>query len=428
MKRVLQVVAVLVLVLFAGAGTLVYLTEREDPPPAAKPVDPAAQVARGKYLALAGNCVACHTVRGGAEYAGGREVRTPFGSVFASNLTPDAKTGIGTWSADDFWRAMHHGKSKDGRLLYPAFPYPNYTLVTRADADALFAWLRTIPAVEQPNRAHALRFPYNQSALLLGWRALYFKPGTFQEQPRHSAEWNRGAYLVQGLGHCNACHTARDPLGGSDVKQDLAGGMIPVLDWYAPALTSDPKTGLGEWDQQALVSLLKTGVAARGAVYGPMSEVVYKSLQHLSDTDLQAMTGYLKSLPATNAPASSAPASLPKEDLERIMVKGGALYEKHCATCHAADGKGFAPAYPPLAGNHALNQPTAANPIRLVLHGGYPPGTAGNPRPYGMPPFRAVLGNEEVALVLTYVRRSWGNQGRVVAPFEVSRYEALPLD
>jgi len=427
MKRVLQVMLALLLLVGAGAGVLVYLTEREPLQPGVPVADVPAQVARGKYLALAGNCVACHTVRGGAAYAGGREVRTPFGSIYASNLTPDAQTGIGAWSADDFWRALHHGKSKDGRLLYPAFPYPNYTLVTRADADALFAYLRTVTPVAQANRAHELRFPYDQPALLLGWRALYFKPGSYQPQLRQSDEWNRGAYLVQGLGHCNACHTARDPLGGSDLKRDLAGGMIPVLGWYAPALTSDANTGAGAWQPHEMMSLLKTGVSMRGAVYGPMSEVVYKSLQHLDDADLQAMVAYMKSLPADAAPAPPAE-QLAKEDLERIMARGGKLYEKHCASCHAADGAGYPPAYPPLAGNRSLHMPTAANPIRLVLHGGYPPGTAGNPRPYGMPPFRSALSNEEVALVLTYVRKAWGNQGAVVAPFEVSRYEAVPLD
>ena len=427
MKRVLQVMLALLLLVGAGAGVLVYLTEREPLQPGVPVADVPAQVARGKYLALAGNCVACHTVRGGAAYAGGREVRTPFGSIYASNLTPDAQTGIGAWSADDFWRALHHGKSKDGRLLYPAFPYPNYTLVTRADADALFAYLRTVTPVAQANRAHELRFPYDQPALLLGWRALYFKPGSYQPQLRQSDEWNRGAYLVQGLGHCNACHTARDPLGGSDLKRDLAGGMIPVLGWYAPALTSDANTGAGAWQPHEMMSLLKTGVSMRGAVYGPMSEVVYKSLQHLDDADLQAMVAYMKSLPADAAPGPPAE-QVAKEDLERIMAKGGKLYEKHCASCHAADGAGYPPAYPPLAGNRSLHMPTAANPIRLVLHGGYPPGTAGNPRPYGMPPFRSALSNEEVALVLTYVRKAWGNQGAVVAPFEVSRYEAVPLD
>ena len=427
MKRVLQVMLALVLLVSAGAGVLVYLTEREPLQPGVPVADVPAQVARGKYLALAGNCVACHTVRGGAAYAGGREVRTPFGSIYASNLTPDAQTGIGAWSADDFWRALHHGKSKDGRLLYPAFPYPNYTLVTRADADALFAYLRTVTPVTRANRAHELRVPYDQPALLLGWRALYFKPGSYQPQLRQSDEWNRGAYLVQGLGHCNACHTARDPLGGSDLKRDLAGAMIPVLGWYAPALTSDANTGAGAWQPHEMMSLLKTGVSMRGAVYGPMSEVVYKSLQHLDDADLQAMVAYMKSLPADAAPAPPAE-QLAKEDLERIMAKGGKLYEKHCASCHAADGAGYPPAYPPLAGNRSLHMPTAANPIRLVLHGGYPPGTAGNPRPYGMPPFRSALSNEEVALVLTYVRKAWGNQGAVVAPFEVSRYEAVPLD
>ena len=220
MKRLLRALAVVLVLGAMAAAGLVYVTEREEPVPSETVSDPAAQVARGRYLALAGDCAACHTAPGGAAYAGGRAVLTPFGSVYASNLTPDAATGLGAWSADDFWRALHHGKSRDGRLLYPAFPYPNTTLVTRADADALYAYLRTLAPMAQPRRENTLRFPYNQRLLLLGWRALYFKPGVYRQQAGQSAQFNRGAYLVQGLGHCNACHTSRDPLGGSEIKSD----------------------------------------------------------------------------------------------------------------------------------------------------------------------------------------------------------------
>ena len=388
------------------------------------------QVARGKYLALAGNCVSCHTARGGLAYAGGRAIETPFGQIFSPNLTPDNKTGLGSWSPDDFWRAMHHGKSKGGRLLYPAFPYPNYTKVTRADSDALFAYLSTLPPAVQAKREHTLRFPYNNQFVLAIWRALYFTPGVFQPEPTRSAAWNRGAYLVTGLGHCNACHTSRDALGGTNLKADLAGGVMPISNWYAPALTASTEAGLGNWQQQQLADLLRHGISQRGAVSGPMAEVVYKSLQYLTESDVQAMAEYLKSLPHAHAQARSqinAPQAQ-SESMTLIMAWGAKLYKEHCIDCHGEAGAGKPPAYQPLAGNSSLTTRSAVNAIRMVLDGGYPPGTTGNPRPYGMPPFRTTLSSQEVAAVLSYIRNSWGNKGGMVTPDEVNFYWAAPIN
>jgi mono/diheme cytochrome c family protein len=426
MKRALQCAGLLLLAALSVLFYMSWLAEREPHAPGVAASDGAAQVARGRYLALAGNCAACHTARGGPAYAGGREVRTPFGDIYSSNLTPDAKAGLGAWSADDFWRALHHGKSKDGRRLYPAFPYPNYTKVSRADADALFAYLRTLAPVSSANRENTLRFPYNQPLLLAGWRALYFRPEVYENEPAQSAQWNRGAYLVQGLGHCNACHTSRDPLGGSNLKEDLAGGLIPVLNWYAPALAGEGQGNAQSGAAGHVAKLLKTGVSEKGAAYGPMAEVVYSSLQHLDDADIQAMAGYLQSLPPP--PEPPAPPAVNPLQMMRVMDAGAKLYAKHCADCHGAEGAGQAPAYPPLAGNRSLALPSAVNPIRLVLNGGYPPGTAGNPRPYGMPPFRLVLSNDEVAAVLTYARNSWGNKGGPVSSVDVGRFAAVPLE
>ncbi|HEY4373398.1 MAG TPA: cytochrome c [Burkholderiales bacterium] len=431
MRKIIRgVLLAIVLVIVATVGVFLYmsyLAEHEEPVTASVPGDAAAQAARGRYLALAGDCAACHTARGGATYAGGREIQTPFGSVYSSNLTPDAQTGLGSWNSDDFWRALHHGKSKGGRLLYPAFPYTNYTKVTRADADAIFTYLKTLAPVAQANREPGLRSPYNYSLMLAGWRALYFRPGVFEPDTKQNQQWNRGAYLVQGLGHCSACHTSRDPLGGFDSKADLAGGLIPVLNWYAPALTSASGTGLSQWDAAQIASLLKTGVSEKGAVYGPMAETVYKSLQYLSDEDMAAMAGYLKSLPPGPVTEQSAP---PVGDayFTRVMETGGRLYAKYCADCHGADGAGAPPAYPPLAGNHSLAMRSAVNPIRMVLNGGFPPGTAGNPRPYGMPPFRLVMNNDEAAAVVTYVRNSWGNQAGMVSSVEVGQFAAVPVE
>lgn len=383
------------------------------------------QIAKGAYLARAGNCMACHTARGGAAYAGGRPIDTPFGVIYSSNITPDAATGIGAWNADDFWRALHNGKSRDGRLLYPAFPYPNYTKVTRDDADAMYAYLRTLAPARQPNREHALRFPYNHRVLLAGWRALYFRPGVYQPQAARPQAWNRGAYLVQGLGHCNACHTARNVFGATLEKEDLGGAML--TNWYSPSLTAGDEAGLGDWDMKQIVDLLKTGVAEPGIASGPMAEVVRESLQYLSEEDVAAMGSYLQSLPqADTVPAAPDESSRP--EIQALLKRGAGLYEQHCANCHRENGEGRPPHFPALAGNRSVVLQPAINSLRLILHGGYPPSTAGNPYPYGMPAFAPLLNDEEVAAVATYIRSAWGNRGSLISPAEVGRYRSVPLE
>jgi len=375
-------------------------------------------IARGAYLARAGNCIGCHTARAGAAYAGGRALDTPFGRFYSPNLTPDRATGIGAWSADDFWSALHNGIGRDGRLLYPSFPYPNYTRVTRADADALYAYFSSLAPRRQPNRAHELRFPYDQQAVLAGWRLLYFRPGVQQDSPARSVAWNRGAYLVEGLGHCAACHSARNRLGAPG--DGLDGGLMAGGGWHAPSLAA----GLKDWKQDHIVALLGTGVSPRGAASGPMAEVVARSLQYLTREDLGAMAGYLKSLPVTaqRAPASTAPPPA------QLMAAGGRIYTQQCAQCHGDDGRGKPPAYPALAGNRAVTATAAVNAIRITVSGGFPPSTHGNPRPYGMPPFGHELDDAEVAAVLTWIRNSWGNAAPAVSAVEVDRYRAPPLD
>ena len=425
MKRVLIALGLLVIVA-AAIGAAAW--PRAEFIPASSPAAWAAtpdNIARGAYLARAGDCMACHTARGGLPYAGGRGLATPFGTVYAPNITPDAQTGIGAWTADDFWHALHNGIARGGRLLYPAFPYPNMTKTTRADADALYAYLRSLAPVRQPNQPHALRFPYDRQIVLAGWRLLYFKPGVYVPQPARGADWNRGAYLVEGLGHCAACHSPRNGLGATGAR--LSGGMIPTIGWYAPALDAAGEAGLRDWDQAHIVQLLRTGVAPRGAVFGPMAEVVGQSLQYLSDADAGAMAAYLHALPGDPGPRQpSAPPS------DAVMKAGRDLYEHHCADCHGADGRGTRiagqPAYPPLAGNGALTMADPVNAIRIVLNGGFPPATAGNPRPFGMPPYSPQLDDAEVAAVVTYVRNSWGNAAPPVTPPEVNRWRAVPLD
>ena len=376
------------------------------------------EVARGAYLARAGNCMTCHTERGGVAYAGGRAIATPFGTVYAGNLTPDTATGIGSWTPDHFWRALHHGRSKDGRLLYPAFPYPNYTQVTRADSDALYAYLRSLAPVDRPNTAHQLRWPYSTQPALAVWRALYFRPGSYREQAAQSAQWNRGAYLVQGLGHCSACHTARNALGASADLMDLSGGLIPMQNWYAPSLASPGEAGVAGWQLADITQLLATGVAPGGTVLGPMADVVLNSTQYLEPVDLHAMASYLQALPQKEHRIDTARPSLPRT---AVAERGAQLYTDHCLQCHGAQGQGVAGAYPPLAGNRAITMTATANLVQVLLGGGYPPATAGNPRPFGMPPYATVLSDADIAAVLTHIRTSWGNSAAPVAEFAVSQ-------
>jgi mono/diheme cytochrome c family protein len=387
-----------------------------DAPPLTPPAGES--VARGAYLVRAGNCMACHTERGGVPFAGGRAIETPFGTAYAGNITPDRATGIGDWSPDHFWRALHNGRSRDGRLLYPAFPYPNYTLVTRADADAMFDYLRSLKPVARANTPHRLRWPYRTQAALAVWRALYFAPGEHEQDGAQSAEWNRGAYLVRGLGHCSACHTTRNALGASSDMMDLSGGLIPMQNWYAPSLSSPAEAGLHDWALPQVVRLLQSGVAEGGTVLGPMAEVVLQSTQHLAPQDLQAMAVYLKALPPSSE-KTAAPAG--RVAGTRMAERGAKLYGEHCAACHGDRGEGVPGAYPPLAGNRAVTLPVTANLVQVVLGGGFPPATAGNPRPYGMPPFATVLSDEDVAAVISHIRGAWGNKAGAVSEFDVSQ-------
>lgn len=372
--------------------------------------------ARGAYLARAGNCMGCHTTTAGPEFAGGRGIDTPFGIVFAPNITPDPKTGIGSWSADEFWRSLHHGRSKDGRLLYPAFPYPSFTQVSREDSDALYAFLRSVPAVDRANTPHALRFPYSTQAALAVWRALYFRPGGFEPDPGQSAEWNRGKYLTQGLGHCAACHSGRNLLGASSLSAQLGGGLMANGAWYAPSLASPSEAGVQRWPREQVVRLLKDGVSAHASVSGPMAEVVFNSTQHLTEEDLDAMARYLATLPVVEEPpARPSPAS------EEMMVAGKQVYEQHCAACHGDRGQGVPGMYPALAGNRAVTMASHINLVQQIRQGGFSPTTAGNRQPFGMPPYGQVLSNDEMAAVATFVRQSWGHAAAPVSPLDVLR-------
>jgi mono/diheme cytochrome c family protein len=389
-------------------------------------------VERGRELVTLADCRSCHTARGGAPFAGGHPISTRFGTFFAPNITPDGPSGIGRWSATDFWHALHNGYSRNGTLLYPTFPYTNYTKVSRSDSDAMYAYLRSVPAVAQRNRAHELAFPYNHRFLLFAWRLLFFRPGVYHSDLAQSPEWNRGAYLVEGLGHCSACHEARNAFGAIQSQHNPSGGL--VLNWYTPALNSAAEAGVRDWSKPDIAQLLKTGQIGmssssllHASTMGPMGEVVYSSLQYVRDDDLLDMAAYLKSLPNGNPRSVARTFHVEPTAMAAMLSEGSALYAKYCASCHGDNGEGRSPAAPPLAGNRAVTMSSAVDPVRIVLFGGYPPGTAGNPRPFGMPPYSPTLSDDQIAQVLSYVRGSWGNRALPVSADEVAENRGSPL-
>jgi mono/diheme cytochrome c family protein len=414
------ILAVVIALLGAPWALLAWQRNLSDAtPPSTAPVG----VERGAYLAAVGNCAGCHTARGGERLAGGRPIPTPFGTVLSPNLTPDA-TGLAGWRADDFWRALHFGQSRDGRLLVPAHPVTNTTLVTREDADALHAWLQAQPPVAAPRREHELRGLYGSQLAIAAWRALYFKPGAYQPDSTRDAAWNRGAYLSEGLAHCSACHAGRDALGGDRGAADFRGGLLAGIGWVAPSLLDPAEAGVQRWSPEAVQRLLRDGHVNGHAAQGPMAEVVLGSTTALDDTDLAAMTAYLRALPeqAVTRPEAAEP-SPPRRE------RGASLYRDHCAACHGAQGEGRleasgVPAYPALAGSRAVTQASAANLIRLIERGGFAPATPGHPRPYGMPPFAGVLNADDLAALASHLRESFGHHAGEVDAVEVLRLRA----
>ena len=354
-------------------------------------------VARGAYLARAGDCVSCHTAPGGQPYAGGYKLDTPFGYLLSPNITPDAVTGIGRWTADDFWRALHQGVNQRGQDMYPVMPFDFYTRVTREDSDAIFAYLRSVPAVNNAVVVNHLRFPFNQRWSMAVWRELYFSPGSHKPDPAKSAAWNRGAYLVEGLGHCSACHSPRNALGG--IEKDKAYTGATIDGWFALNLTSELHTGLGSWTVEQIATYLKTGaVAGKTTALGPMALVVKNSTSQMSEADLSAMATYLKDIPANSTLRQGKPAP------DATRAAGAALYLDHCAGCHQAGGRGMPGVFPPLAGNGVVLASDPADILKVVLHG-----VPAQGKYVPMPAFAGQLNDQQVADLANYLRTSWGN-------------------
>ncbi|RFA32863.1 hypothetical protein CAL65_18860 [Alkalilimnicola ehrlichii] len=372
-------------------------------------------VVRGQYLAQVGNCASCHTAKGGKSYAGGHRLGSPFGTFITPNITPAPNTGIGRWSADDLWEALHNGRRPDGQRLYPACPYPSFTRARREDVDAIYAYLQSVPAVEQELPDHRLGSLASRRSLLAVWQALFFTPGTYEANPQHDAVWNRGAYLVEGLGHCMACHAERNRFGATRSGQNIAGDY--VQGWYAPSFFSSREAGLQTWSQEKSAALLQHGKAGDAAVLGPMADIVYDSLQHLSDDDIHAMVSYLRSLPDTDIEPRRRPLRLSQARVDTMLDVGRQVYDRSCKDCHGRQGRGTEAAAA-LAGNRTVLMADPTNLVNTIRYGGYPPSTEGNPRPFGMPPFND-LSDAEIAAVATYIRQSWGNDAAPVATSHV---------
>ena len=379
-------------------------------------------LARGEYLAIAGNCASCHTTATGEFMAGGLAFETPFGTLYSTNITPDAETGIGNWSERDFLNAMRHGVRPDNEHLYPAFPYTAYTRMSNEDVAAIYAYLQSVPPVNQVPPENELSFPFNIRSLMAIWKALYFEQGVFEPDEEQSDEWNRGAYLVEGLAHCSACHTPRNLFGAERKELHMSGGEY--LDrvrtgahrpWSAPNLTSAER-GLGLWTQQEIRDYLKSARNEFLESFGPMNEVIMNSTRFLSDSDVSAMAFYLKSLPAVDEPIAEDP------NLE-LMGRGRTIYNLHCGACHLPTGEGDPEMAPKLnAGSLVVQSSNPASMINAILYG---PETPGHPLPprwlEPMDEFQYQLDNEEIAAVATYIRNSWNNAAGVVTAAQVAR-------
>ncbi len=377
-----------------------------------------AQVARGHYLVQLSDCTACHTDPDrGKPFAGGRPIETPFGFVVSANITPDPETGIGKWSEDDFDKAMRHGVRPDGGRLYPAMPYTAYTKMSRADIDAIRAYLATVPPVHNTVRSDQLPFPFNIRLGMAVWDWLFFHGGEFKPDPHKSAQWNRGAFLVNGPGHCGACHTPKNLLGGDKTSRALQGSI--VQGWFAPNITGDMTRGLGKWSTEDIVQLLRTGHNQQTAVTGPMGEEVSNASTHFNDSDLMAIATYLKS-----TGGGSATDQKPVAASDPHMQAGKAIYRDTCSACHGLEGRGVANLFPALAQAATVRATDPTSTIRVLLRGARSVATKMEPTAPAMPSFSWQLNDDQAAAVLTYVRNSWGAAAPAVTAEEVKKQRA----
>ncbi|MBC4938427.1 c-type cytochrome [Pseudomonas lactis] len=425
-RRFARTAGWLVLPCVVAAGLLAWYVTRGPASPfeqqQATSFDPAL-VSRGEYVARVSDCVACHSLPGKTPFAGGLEMATPLGAIHATNITPDREHGIGTYSLADFDRAVRHGVAPGGRRLYPAMPYPSYVKLSDDDIQALYAFfMKGVQPANEPNLPSSIPWPLNLRWPIALWNGVFAPTATYAAKPGQDALWNRGAYIVQGPGHCGSCHTPRG-LAFNEKALDESGAPFlagALLDgWYAPSLRQDHNTGLGRWSEEQIVQFLKTGRNQHAVVYGSMTEAFNNSTQFMQDDDLAAIARYLKSLPGD--PQRDGSPWQYQAVTARSEAPGAHTYATRCASCHGLDGKGQPDWMPPLAGATSALAKENASAINITLNGSQRVITAGLPDAYRMPAFREQLSDQEIADVLSYVRGTWGNHGGAVDAKAVSK-------
>ena len=371
-------------------------------------------IEHGRYLATLADCTACHTKKDGSRpFAGGRPIETPFGIIVSANITPDLETGIGNWTDEEFDNAVRRGIRPDGSRLFPAMPYTAYTKMSRDDVKAIRAYLATLSPVHNSVVTNQLPFPLNMRANMRIWDKLFFEAGEYESDPNKSSEWNRGAYLVMGPGHCGACHTAKNIFGADKKSEALQGGQ--VQGWFAPNITNDDVRGVGAMSMDEIVALLKTGHNHVATVTGPMAEEVEDSSSHFTDADLKAIATYLKSLPGSGAKET------PLDQSDARMAAGKAIYRDTCSACHGLDGNGVANLFPALAKAPTVRSSDPTSAIRVLLRGARSVATKSEPTAPAMPSFGWQLKDDQLAAVLTFVRNSWGAAAAPVSPGQVAK-------
>lgn len=394
--------------------------ETQSPPPVSTAPS---NIERGKYLATAGNCISCHTRPGGVAFTGGRPFSTPFGTIYSTNITPDNETGIGKWKAEDMRRAMHEGVAPEGRRLFPAFPYTSFTKVTDADVDAIYAYLRSLKPVSYTPPDNGILFWQRWPMRL--WNAFFFEPARFTPDASQTDEWNRGAYLVDGLGHCSACHTPRNRFmaeigslayaGGSGIMEEVAKDKLRP--WSGANLTS-AKEGLAAWSVGDLTKYLKTGFSPRAGTFGPMNDVIVNSTREMTPEDVRAMAVYIKSLPAHESTTATVTAE---------QAKAGAdIYKARCEKCHMSSGRGGMFNGPPLAGSAVVQTDDPASLINVILFGPMVPKDVSLGAWETMKAYHKTLSDDDIAKLANYLRGSWGNRGRPVTAAEVASQRVAP--
>ena len=407
-------------------------------PSGAKATPEQNEIARGAYLAVASDCIACHTAAKGKPFGGGYPIATPFGKIYGSNISSDKQYGIGSWTDQQFVAAVRDGVGGNGQNLYPAMPYDSFTKMKTEDVLAIKAYLMSLPPVHTPTPADSLPFPFNQRWTMWFWKMINVDKGPLQDDPAHNAEWNHGRYLVEALAHCEACHTPRNITFGMSSSRAFGGGDLGA--WTAYNITSDKGAGIGSWSDAELVQYLRSGDApGRASAAGPMGEAVEHSLQYLKEDDLKAMVTYLRTVPALPGPTDSNDRSRqgkPATDYAmlrgadanyKVAHAGAELYMAHCATCHTATGAGIGngpTAYPSLYHHSAVGNADTTNLVSVILNGVKRDMKTGE---VYMPSFATDMSDEQVATLANYLTKQYGNPAAKTTPDQVKKLRTIDL-